>query len=354
MEQSALHLLDELQKMGHETELLSLNEIGELGELLKKHHIPALSIGYHGKWGWRSFLPLRKLLKTKQADGLIMVGHNLMATLALGRLCQGRRLLCLHFHHKGVLPNWIWRIIYQAAILHFKYIIYPSRFIMNEASEICPFLKAVNRTILHPIYLPIVVPKEANLSEKMKLRRELGLPSGTKVIGNAGWLIPRKRWDIFLQVAQQVLKKIPDARFLIAGDGSELPKLKMLANSLGIEKSVVWLGWQQDLEKFYHSLDVLLFNSDWDAMGRTPLEAMSHGVPVVASVLHGGLNEIIDRDAYGFFTDSHDVEWLAAQVMKVLTDEKLAAEMSRQSRAKIKAVGSPRQYAVKMLHLLEH
>jgi glycosyltransferase involved in cell wall biosynthesis len=297
---------------------------------------------------------LRKLLKTKQVDGVIMVGHNLMATLALGRLCQGKRLLALHFHHKDVLPNWAWRINYRVAASRFKYIVYPSNFIRDEALEICPFLNTANRMISHAISPPIVLPAEASSIEKTKLRRELSFPSGTKVIGNAGWLIPRKRWDVFLQVAQQVLKKLPDARFLIAGDGPELPNLTMLANSLGIEESVVWLGWQKDLNKFYHSLDVLLFNSDWDAMGRTPLEAMSHGIPVVASVLHGGLKEIIDTDACGFVINSHDVPELAAKVVEILTDKKLATEMSRRSRAKIEEVGSPRLHAEQMLNLLEN
>jgi glycosyltransferase involved in cell wall biosynthesis len=354
MEQSALLLLEEFQNMGHQTELISLNNMGELGELLKKNHIPASSIGYHGKWGWRSFLPLRNLLKTKQADGLIMVGHNLMAMLALGNLCAGNRLLSIHFHHEGVLPHWVWRIIYHVAVVRFKYIIYPSRFIMHEAQRICPFLNTARRTISYPISLPIILPEERSVIEKTVVRQELNLPADAKIIGNAGWLIPRKRWDIFLRVAQLVLKEIPDARFLIAGDGPELPKLKQLAVSLGVEKSVVWLGWQKDLENFYHVLDVLLFNSDWDAMGRTPLEAMSHGVPVVASVIHGGLNEIIDDDAYGFFINTHDVPKLAARVVQILTDPKLAAEIGKASRARIEEVGSPRLHAEKMLNLLEH
>ena len=353
MEQSALLLLDELQKMGHETELVSLNEIGELGELLKRHTIPVSSVGYRGRWGWRSFFPLRKLLRNKQADGLIMVGHNLMASLAMGRLCEGRRVLSLHFHHKDVLPNWTWRIIYRVAIQQFKYIVYPSHFIMNEALEICPFLKSTKKTISYPIPLPIVLPEEASFMEKAECRLSFGLPIEAKVIGNAGWLIPRKRWDVFLQVAQKVAAHIPEARFLIAGDGPELPKIKQLAISLGIERKVTWLGWQRNLDNFYRSLDVLLFNSDWDAMGRTPLEAMSHGIPVVASVLHGGLKEILNDESCGLVMDRHDIDKLAGKVIDILKDARLAAAMSKQSRRKIEEVGSPRRHADKMLALLE-
>ncbi len=349
MEQSALLLLEELQNMGHQCEVQSLQEVGELGELLARRQIPASSIGYHGKWGWRSFLPLRRLLKTKQADAVIMVGHNLMATLALGNLGQGKRILTLHFHHEGMLPPWLWKVTYRAALRRFKFMVYPCHFIMDEALEICPFLQPVAKMIPYPVALPPEVSPE----EKARRRSELGFPAGTKMIGNAGWLIPRKRWDIFLQVGQLVAAKIPEARFIVAGDGPELANLKKLALSLGIEDRVIWIGWQKNLEKFYQSLDLLLFNSDWDAVGRTPLEAMSYGVPVVASVVHGGLREIIDDESCGFVLDSHDVPRLAAKAVEILADEEFATRMGRQSRAKIEQVGSPRRYAESMLQLLE-
>ena len=58
MEQSTLLLLDELKQMGHEVELLSLNEMGPIEPVLRKHGIPASAIRYRGKWGWRSFFPV--------------------------------------------------------------------------------------------------------------------------------------------------------------------------------------------------------------------------------------------------------------------------------------------------------
>src|SRR5581483_10576503 len=73
--------------------------------------------------------------------------------------------------------------------------------------------------------------------------------------------------------------------FAIAGDGPERASLESLARETGISKSVRWLGWLKDMTSFYQALDVLQFNSDWDALGLTPVEAMSFGIPVVCSVL---------------------------------------------------------------------
>jgi glycosyltransferase involved in cell wall biosynthesis len=352
MEQSTLLFLRELQAMGHETELISLNPVGELGPKLAEHGIPVSSSGYEGKWGWKSYLPLRRMLRDKHPDAFVMVGHNLMASLAIGNLCAGRRIMDIRFHHQGVLPNWAWRLIYRVANPRFKFITFPSRFIMNEAMAICSFLKEAPEGKCHKMPFPVVLEEITTPEQKRQARVALGLPEGIKLVGNAGWLVDRKRMDVFLSVAQLVLKQVPAARFVIAGDGPLKDDLHRHAEALGIADKVLWLGWQQDLERFYLSLDLLLFNSDWDSMGRTPLEAMSHGVPVVASVVHGGLKEVISREEYGIVLDTHDIPALSANVFKILKDDALASRMSQAGHSRIAEVGSPRKYAEAMLSLL--
>jgi len=126
---------------------------------------------------------------------------------------------------------------------------------------------------------PFVVPENvASASERDSARRRFGLPKDAFVVGNAGWLIARKRWDVFLRVACEVSRRTSDAHFVIAGDGPDRSRLEALAKKLGIESKVTWLGWQSNTAQVYSSLDVVLFNSDWDALGRTPIEAVVHGV----------------------------------------------------------------------------
>ena len=68
MEQASLRLMVGLKERGHSCEVVSLNPIGGLGPLLAEHDIPAVGLPYLGKWGWRSFLLLRRRLR--------FVGHN--------------------------------------------------------------------------------------------------------------------------------------------------------------------------------------------------------------------------------------------------------------------------------------
>ncbi len=330
-EQSTLRLMIELKKRGHSCEVVSLHPVGTLGPILAEHDIPVKGLPYSGRGGWRSFFLLRRTLRSIRADALLMTGHNLFAMLALGGMCRGRRVLAVHFHHTGVKLPWQWRLLYRVVCRKFNAVTFPSDFIRVEAEMLYPPLKLLSRTVHDPFFIPELLSSE----DQDRARSVLGLPCDVPVIGNAGWLIPRKRFDIFLRVAQKVLRKIPDALFLIAGEGEEQLKLKALAEKLNIAERVRWLGWRKDLTDFYHSLDVMLFNSDFDAMGLSPLEALSYGVPLVASVQHGGLKEIVNKDDYGFLISTHDLDVLAEKTVYFIQNKAAAGETALACRDRL-------------------
>jgi glycosyltransferase involved in cell wall biosynthesis len=282
MEQASLRLMRGLQQRGDSLQLLSLNPVGLLGPLLEEAGIPHDGLPYLGKGGWRSYGLLKEKLRNIQADGMIMTGHHLLAPLALGDSFKGHRVLAIHYHHTGVKSPWEWQLIYRIACRRFNAITFPCDFIRREAEAIYPPVARLAHTVRNPLD----VPPSSGVAEKVESRKLLNLPFDRPVVGNAGWLIPRKRFDVFLRTARKILDKNPNVLFAVAGRGEEEGNLKKLAGELGIAGNVRWLGWQQEMSHFYKSLDVMLFNSDWDAMGLTPLEAMSYGVPAVCSVVN--------------------------------------------------------------------
>ena len=339
MEQASLRLMIELQNQGHACEVISLNPVGSLGPLLADHKIPATGLPYLGKGGWRSIFMIWRTMRLVQADALLMTGHHLLSMFLLGSLCKGRRLLAIHFHHTGVKPAWQWRFIYRIACSRFQTITFPSDFVRAEAEALYPPVRNLSRTIRNPISIPHLPCAE----DRAKGRLALGVPLDALVIGNAGWLIPRKRFDVFLRVAQKVVEKVPNAIFLIAGDGVDRLCLETLAKELGIAECVIWLGWQKNLTPFFHSLDVMLFNSDWDAMGLAPLEAMSYGIPLVASVQHGGLGEIVTKDEYGFLLSTHDIDALAKKSIFLLLHPDEARKVAMAGRERVAEVSNPKK-----------
>lgn len=349
MEHNALMLLEEFKRKGIQCEVLSLNAVGKLGPVLEARGIPTHGIGYCGKWGWRSFFRVRRILRGTQADGLVMVGHNLMAMVAIGSLCRDHRVLCIHYHHPGVKPDWQWRLIYSVAARQFRKVLFVSDYIMAEAIAIAPFLAKRASMIGTPVPECVATSAES----RRAARRKLGIPADAKVVGNAGWLIPRKRWDVFLDVAGKVARSVPGAVFLVAGDGPERATLEQEAKASGIASQVIWLGWVGNLADFYHSLDVMMFNSDWDAQPRTPLEAMSHGVPVVASILRGGTREVITDDSIGVLLPTHDVDGLARHVAALLQDRNLASELGERGAQRVIEYCSPKRHAEAVLRAMD-
>ena len=213
----------------------------------------------------------------------------------------------------------------------FDAVTFPSNFIRDEAIALWRALGPISHTVRNPL----VLPTPTTASARAEARRGLGLSPDALVVGNAGWLIPRKRFDVFLQTAAVIRKSIPDIAILVAGDGPESDNLKKLAANLGLAESIHWLGWQRDLAPFYQALNVLVFNADWDAFPTTPLEAMAHGVPIVASVLHGGLKEVIDSQEYGFLIDEHNAESLASAAVDLLRNATARLAASDRARAHV-------------------
>jgi glycosyltransferase involved in cell wall biosynthesis len=349
MEQASLRLMHGLKDQGHSCEVISLNPVGSLGPLLRELQIPVTGLPYLGKGGWKSILHIWRTLRAIQADALLMTGHHLLSMLLLGGLCKGKRLLAIHFHHSGVKSPWQWRLIYHIASSRFQAITFPSDFVRIEAETLYPPIKALSHTVRNPLSIPQI----PSVEDRERARHVLGLPYDALVIGNAGWLIPRKRFDVFLHVAQKVSQYVPNALFLIAGDGEERSRLEALAKELDIVDRLKWLGWQKNLTSFFHSLDVMLFNSDWDAMGLAPLEAMSYGIPLVASVQQGGLKEIVTNNEYGFLLSNHDIDILAEKTIFFLQNPDEARRVALAGRQRVADVSNVKQLVNEIQSLLQ-
>ena len=206
MEQASLRLMRGLQGKGHSVQVISLNPIGALAPHLTEAGIEAEGLAYCGKGGWKTALLLRRRLSRIKADALLMTGHHLLAMMvAIGKFCEGRRVLAIHHYHTGVKPRWQWRVIYKLASKHFQAITFPSDFIRHEAEAIHPPVEKISYTIRNPLPIPDLPTYEG----KLKARKTLELPLDTPIVGNAGWLIAGKRFDVFLQVAAEVHKTHP-------------------------------------------------------------------------------------------------------------------------------------------------
>jgi glycosyltransferase involved in cell wall biosynthesis len=314
-EHATLLMMKEMIRRGYSVSLFSITPMGLLKELLDSAHIPYFDNHYRGPFGLWSLPKLCWKLWCLPKGNIITVGHNLSLFLALFFQRHHTPLLSIHFHHEGVMSKWSWRIIYLLAWMKFEKIHFVSQFILDEALKIAPWLKNKAVMMYNIIQLPSL--EEASV-KRSTFRDRFEIPQNAFVVGNAGQLIPRKRWDIFLETAAKVLEKM-EVHFVIAGGGPERILLETKAAKISNGNKVIhFTDLLVDISGFYNGIDLLLFNSDFDAFPNTPLEAMSYGKIVVASIRRSGLCEIFP-DGVGLLLREHNCNALAEAVLEYVS-----------------------------------
>ncbi|MEQ1761675.1 MAG: glycosyltransferase [Pyrinomonadaceae bacterium] len=137
----------------------------------------------------------------------------------------------------------------------------------------------------------------------------------------AGRLDANKRPERFVRMASVLNKQFPQLplRFQIAGDGELRGDLQRLALDLGLsQEKLTFLGLRSDMEAIYRNSDILVSTSDREGTPNVILEAMAHGIPVVATKV-GGTAEILNADR-GLLVDPNDESGLVNAAAALVTD----------------------------------
>jgi glycosyltransferase involved in cell wall biosynthesis len=143
------------------------------------------------------------------------------------------------------------------------------------------------------------------------------------LIARVSRLVPEKGVDVFLRAAAIVAARAPEVRFLVIGDGPLREELRGLADDLSLTDRVSFLGHRPDARRVIARLSMLVVSSITDGAPLVNLEAMSAGVPVVASAC-GGIPDQIRDGADGLLVEPGDPHMLAAAMLRVLAEPDLA------------------------------
>lgn len=332
MENVSYSLYEQLQSRGSTVRITTPRPWGPGKSRVLRIDSKAQAFNYKGKFGWRSFPAFQRHVRAlSESSDKVWVTGTCVSCLAAAGLTGKKVLLSHHYHHfENRLSRLRWTAFYLAFGKILDMVTYPTEFTRNEALRIAPWLKGKTHIVRYGFDLHY--ENEARrLDLKHEARRSLGIPPDAFVVGNGGWLIPRKRFDVFLQTAQLVSQQIPNARFIICGGGPEENNLRKLAQELGIADKVHFQGWVQDMSPYYRAWDALLFNTDFDTSPCTPLEAASYGCLCVASCHYGGVSEFLKDGRTGFLLDQHDTGKLAQRLVLLARNSELALKIRQQA-----------------------
>jgi L-malate glycosyltransferase len=143
---------------------------------------------------------------------------------------------------------------------------------------------------------------------------------------------PLKRVDDVVRIFAEVHRVRP-AVLLLIGDGPERSRAEALTRQLGLHHRVVFVGKMVSFVELLQASDVFLMPSESESFGLAALEALSCGIPVVASDV-GGIPEVVTEGEVGFLAPVGDVSKMAERVLQILADPDLGARLSRAARAR--------------------
>lgn len=332
MEKVAYNLLDKLRSRDITFRISSPRPWGHGRDRVLAADSDAQAFDYRGKYGWRSFKSFRRHTLNQCIGGeKVWVIGTCASCLRAARRSGLKTILSHHYYHFGSYWSRVkWTAFYLIFGAGLDTITYPTEFTRNEAVRIAPWLRSKMKVVRNGFDVHYTT-EARRLELRRKARAVLGIPDSAFVVGNGGWLIPHKRFDIFLHTAQKLASRIPSAAFYICGDGPEAQDLRRLACDLRISDRVHFTGWLQDLTLYYQAWDAVLFNSDFEALGGVPLEAASHGCSCVASCRYGGLSEFLKDGDTGFFMEEHNPARLAEALSLLARDPSLARGMRQRA-----------------------
>jgi glycosyltransferase involved in cell wall biosynthesis len=171
------------------------------------------------------------------------------------------------------------------------------------------------------------------------LQQELGITPGTPVVGVVAALRPEKNLELFVEAAALIRLQVPDARFVIVGDGPERASIEGRIAELSLDGAVHLLGSRDDVPEVLSLFDVFLLSSRMEANPVSLLEAMASEVPVVAPRV-GSIPETVEDGKSGMLVEPGDAQAMAGKVLGLLSDRRRAEAMGRAGREQVIARSS--------------
>jgi glycosyltransferase involved in cell wall biosynthesis len=312
----------------------------------KSQGIESLVIGYLGDG------PIRAALEERGVRTLLLdsgPGLHPELVLRLRSVLLREKIDVLHTHHLGPFVYGA-----PAAVLarcpqvhtehsHEQYdkprrrllgaLMSPLSEVVAVTPEVAEFRKRFPgrcRVIPNGVSLPADEP-----SFRDRGRALLGADQDSFVVGCAARLSAEKNHSGLLDAFAQLLRDEPRSLLACAGDGPLGEALQAEAESSGLSERVRWLGAVEDMRDFYSALDVCVLNSTREGLPLCLLEAMSFGIPVVATDV-GGVGELL-ADGAGLLVPSRAADALAGALRSLATQPELKDKLGRDGKARIHA-----------------
>lgn len=175
--------------------------------------------------------------------------------------------------------------------------------------------------VIHNFFIP-----RRELIGKKPLRDQF-IQGDEKLLIHASNFRSVKRPEDVVQIFLKVRKKVK-CKLLFLGTGAGIEGVRQLVHDHNIESEVFFLGENREIDPYVASADLMLLPSSQESFGLVALEAMSYGVPVIATRV-GGVPEVIEHGKTGYLSEPGDISTMANYAIELLSDPDGYQNMSR-------------------------
>lgn len=177
---------------------------------------------------------------------------------------------------------------------------------------------------------------DLNMDTEVRPALLAGVPTGVSLTATCGRLHERKGIPVYLAAVARLQQGYPDAHHLVIGEGQPeyLRLLRDEVARLGLSGQVHFLGYRLDVSEVLAGVDVLVSAATLEPFGRTLIEAMALGVPVIAT-RSGGPEEIIVDGESGFLVETNDELTITERMSRLLGDHELSRAMGAAGRRRV-------------------
>ncbi|WP_106496189.1 glycosyltransferase [Lentibacillus sp. Marseille-P4043] len=144
-----------------------------------------------------------------------------------------------------------------------------------------------------------------------------------------------KRVDHIIKAFKKVVDKVPDARLVIYGKGTETDKLKVLIQDLGLGENVSMQGYTNEPDTVYANALFSVLASKSEGFSLSILESMTNGTPVISYDIKYGPNDLIENGQNGFIVEKANIDALAEKMIDMFTHPKEAIKMGEDAKQHI-------------------
>ncbi|MCC7422771.1 MAG: glycosyltransferase [Planctomycetaceae bacterium] len=319
-----------LPKDEFDVHVVGLTRGGPYEAELRDAGVPVTILGKRLKFDPGAIWRLRRFLHTHRPDIL----HTwLFAANAYGRMVAGRGPKVIVSERCVDVWKSGWQTWLDARLISRTH-----RLVANSESVAAHYREhgvPSDRILVIPNGVDIPPPRTAEVdASTAALREELGIAPHTRVVGYVGRLAKQKRVNDLVWGLQLLRQATENVCFVIVGDGPERKELERLAVQFGCTQFLRFVGHRNDASRFFPMFQVFWLGSDFEGMSNSLMEAMAHGIPVVASDIPPNRELVVDGQT-GFVVKAGDSFGFAQFTDRLLADTELACRLGEAGRARM-------------------